>query len=392
MKKLYTVLLIILIVLLIWIRSIRNRKYTKVLTLDEKIEKIMDNMSLEEKIAQMLIIYYPSDKIDNNLMEMLKNTPPGGFILGSANITTYDRTKQYINDLKKYSEIPLIISINEEGGSVQQLSSLQDINPINIPNMYSIGKTNNTRLAYNIGKVIAQKLRVLGINVTYAPVVDINSNPSNIILGTRSFGNDSDIVSKMALSVTEGLQNNGVMATIKHFPGHGDTMINPNVPFPIINKTYNELNNEELIPYKQGIKQDIKLIMTGHIAVPNITGNNTPASLSKEIVTDLLQTEMGYNGLIITDSLTRNNLMNTYTEEQIYTMAVQAGNDLLLMPSNYKNAINYIKQHISEERIDHSVRKILKFKYTYINDTNTLDKSYLNNQEQQNIINQIPTN
>ncbi len=390
MKKLYTLLLIILIILLIWIRFMRNKKYTQTLTLDEKIENIMKDMSIEEKIAQMLIIYYPTDKINNNLMELLKNTPPGGFVLGRANITTYDQTKQYISDLKRYSKIPLIMSINEEGSSIQQLSYLQDVTPINIPDMYYIGKTNNTKLAYNIGKVLAQKLRTLGINVTYAPVVDINSNPNNNVIGTRSFGNNSDIVSKMALSLTEGLQNNGVIATIKHFPGHGDTTINPNVPFHIINKTHDELYNEELIPYENAIKQDIKIIMVGHLAIPSITGDYTPASLSTKIVTDLLQTEMGYEGLIITDSLTSNNLMQTYTEEQIYTMAVNAGNDLLLAPPNYHNAINYIKQNISEERINESVRKILKFKYTYLIDNNTLDKSYLNNQEQQAIIQQIP--
>lgn len=390
MRKIYISLLFILIVLLILFRIIRQREYTNVLTLDDKIENIMENMSIEEKIAQMLIIYYPSDKIDNNLIDFLKNTPPGGFIIGNSNITTYDKTIQYINDLKKYSDIPLIISINEEGGNIQQLSYLQDINPINIPGMFYLGKTNNTKLAYNVGKILAQKLRTLGINVIYAPVVDINSNPNNIRLGTRSFGNDSQIVSKMALSLTEGLENNNVIATIKHFPGHGDTIIDSKIPFPIITKTYNQLKNEELIPFEYSIKHDIKIIMIGHIALPNLIGNNTPASLSKEIITDLLKTEMGYNGLIITDSLTKNNLINTYTEEQIYTMAIYAGNDLLLMPKNYNNAITYIKNNINEERIDESVRKILKFKYTYLTHDKTLDKSYLNNQEQQSIVSQIP--
>lgn len=390
MKRIYTLLLLILMVLLILFRVIRYRKYTNNLTLDEKIEKIMENMSIEEKIAQMLIIYYPSDKIDDNLIGLLKNTPPGGFIIGNSNITTYDKTLQYINDLKKYSDIPLIISINEEGSTIQQLSYLKDINPINIPDMYYIGKTNNTKLSYRVGKVLAQKLKTLGINVIYAPVVDINSNPNNIRLGTRSFGNNSKFVSNMALNLIDGLENNNVISTIKHFPGHGDTINTSNSPFPIINKTYNQIKNEELIPFEDAIEHNIKLIMVAHIALPSLTGNNTPASLSKEIVTDLLKTKMNYKGLIITDSLTRNNLINTYTEEQIYTMAINAGNDLLLMPQNYNNAIKYIKDNISEERIDESVRKILKFKYTYLIYNNTLDKSYLNNQEQQSIISQIP--
>lgn len=392
MKKIYMLLLSVLIVLLILFRVIRQKEYTNELTLDEKIESIMENMTIEEKIAQMLIIYYPSDKVDDSLMDLLKNTPPGGFIIGNSNITTYDKTLQYINDLKKYSNIPLIISINEEGGTIQQLSYLQDISPINIPGMYYVGKTNNTKLAYNVGKILAQKLRTLGINVIYAPVVDINSNPNNIRLGIRSFGADSKLVSKMALSLTEGLENNGVIATIKHFPGHGDTIINSNSPFPIVNKTYNQIENEELVPFEDAIKHNVKLIMVAHIALPNLTGNNTPASLSKEIITDLLKTKMDYKGLIITDSLTRNNLINTYTEEQIYTMAINAGNDLLLMPKDYKTAIMYIKKNITEERIDESVKKILKFKYTYLTNNNTLDKSYLNNQEQQSIISQIPIN
>lgn len=389
MKRIYTLLLLILIVLLILFRITRQKKYTNELSLDEKIENIMENMTIEEKIAQMLIIYYPSNKVDNNLIDLLKNTPPGGFIIGNSNITTYSNTLQYINDLKKYSDIPLIISINEEGGNIHPLSLLQDIKPVNIPDMYYIGKSNNTRLSYNIGKILAQNLRTLGINVIYAPVVDINSNPNNIRLGTRSFGNNSKLVSNMALNLIDGLENNNVISTIKHFPGHGDIINTSNSPFPIINKTYNQIKNEELIPFEDAIEHNIKLIMVAHIALPSLTGNNTPASLSKEIVTDLLKTKMNYKGLIITDSLTRNNLINTYTEEQMYTMAVMAGNDLLLMPKNYNNAIKYIKQNISEDRIDESVKKILTFKYTYLIYNNTLDKSHLNNQEQQSIINQV---
>ena len=193
----------------------------------------------------------------------------------------------------------------------------------------------------------------------------------------------------MCVSLGKGLEDNGIIATYKHFPGHGDTTTDSHTSLPIINKSYEELLNNELIPFKKAIENDAKIIMVGHIAFPDLTNDNIPASLSKKIITNLLKNDLGYDGLVITDALNMGALINNYSDEDIYVKAVEAGVDILLMPSDAKKAIEVIKDNISVERIDESVKKILIFKYTYLKD-NILDESYLNNKEHQEIISKIP--
>lgn len=357
--------------------------------LEDEIDSMMDQMTIEEKIAQMLVVYYSSDVVDDNLKERLQTTSFGGIILMQPNITTYEKTKKFVDDLKANSKIPLIISVDQEGGSVQRLQYLEDIEATYIPYMSDLAKANDEDLTYQVGKVMAEELRTLGINVVYAPVADINSNPNNPVIGKRSFGDNSDIVSRMSMILANGLEDNGVIATYKHFPGHGDTDTDSHYSLPVINKSYDELKNLELIPFENAIKNGAKLIMIGHIALPNITGDSTPASLSKKIITDILKNDMGYDGLVITDALNMGALTNDYTNEEIYTKAIEAGVDLLLMPGSMEETINIIKRNISEERINESVKKILTFKYKYLNQNNELDVSYLGSSEHKEIISKI---
>ena len=356
--------------------------------IEEQIESLMEQMSLEEKIAQMLILTNANTSVDETLKETLSKIKPGGFIIMKDNITTFDQTKEYIADLKKYSEIPPIIATDQEGGSVQRLQSLTDIQATNIPYMYDLGKTNDEDLAYQVGKVMAEEMRTLGINVVFAPVLDIYSNENNTVIGKRSFGTSPDLVSKMALSLARGLEDNEVIATYKHFPGHGDTTTDSHIDLPILDKSYQDLLQEELIPFEEAIKNNAKIIMVGHIALPEITKDETPASLSKKIITDILKEDMNYQGLVITDALNMKALTNYYSEEEIYTKAIEAGVDLLLMPKDAKSAIEIIKNNVSEERIEESVKRILEFKYTYLKN-NLLDQSYLGSEEHQAIINKI---
>ena len=358
------------------------------LTLEENVELMLENMTIEEKIGQMLIIYDTHETVDKELKEFIADIKPGGFIINQSNITTFAKTKKYIADLKANSDIPLIISIDQEGGSVQRLQNLEDKKATYVPSMFYVGKTKDYNLAYEVGKVLAEDMRTLGINLAYAPVCDIFSNPNNKVIGNRSFGTSPNLVANMCTSLGKGLEDNGIIATYKHFPGHGDTATDSHTSLPVINKTYTELLNNELIPFKKAIENDAKIIMVAHIAFPSLTGNNTPSSLSKEVITDLLKNKLGYDGLVITDALNMGALTNNYTDEEIYVKAVEAGVDLLLMPSDAKEAIKAIKNNISEERIDESVKKILLFKYTYLKD-NVLDESYLNSKAHQDIINKI---
>lgn len=361
------------------------------MTVDEKVEYRMKHMTLDEKIAQMLVVYYTSDTVDSNLESILQEVKPGGFILMKENITTYDQTKKFVDDVTKDSEIPMIISIDQEGGTVQRLNGISDIEVTNIPDMYDLGATGNLNLAYQVGKVMAEELRTIGVNVVYAPVLDVYSNELNTVIGKRSFSSDPQVVTDMASELAKGLEENGVIATYKHFPGHGDTEVDSHVDLPVVQKTYDELLNLELIPFQNAISSGAKIMMIGHIAVPEITGDNTPASLSKAIVTDTLKGKLGYQGLVITDALNMGALTKNYSKEEIYTQAIEAGVDLILMPSGSKQAIEFIRKNISEERINESVEKILKFKYTYLDQDHRLDKSYLGSTEHQAVIQEIPS-
>lgn len=397
MKKKFIILFIFIITILTGCsnnKKVSNKDFEK-LSIEEKVNYKMDNLSIDEKIAQMLIVYYIGDEYDENLSNIIKEVKPGGFILMSDNITTYDRTLNFVKGMQNDSDIPMIISTDEEGGSVQRIKGIRDISVTDIPYMYYLGQTKDKNLAYKVGEIIANELRTIGVNLTYAPVMDIYSNPNNTVIGKRSFGSDPNTVYDMATSLKNGIEDNLVNTCIKHFPGHGDTETDSHFEIPIINKTLVELENSDLLPFIKSIN-DTNMIMVGHIALPKITNSSIPASLSKEIVTDLLKNKYNYRGLVITDALNMRSLTNNYSDKEIYTMAINAGVDLLLMPNGSKNAIKYIKEAIDDEEIDintinESVRKILTYKYSNIKE-NYLDKSYLNKNEYSNVLNQIIIN
>ena len=397
MKKKFIILFIFIITILTGCsnnKKVSNKDFEK-LSIEEKVNYKMDNLSIDEKIAQMLIVYYIGDEYDENLSNIIKEVKPGGFILMSDNITTYDRTLNFVKGMQNDSDIPMIISTDEEGGSVQRIKGIRDISVTDIPYMYYLGQTKDKNLAYKVGELIANELTTIGVNLTYAPVMDIYSNPNNTVIGKRSFGSDPNTVYDMATSLKNGIEDNLVNTCIKHFPGHGDTETDSHFEIPIINKTLDELENSDLLPFIKSIN-DTNMIMVGHIALPKITNSSIPASLSKEIVTDLLKNKYNYKGLVITDALNMRSLTDNYSDKEIYTMAINAGVDLLLMPNGSKNAIKYIKEAIDDEEIDintinESVRKILTYKYSNIKE-NYLDKSYLNKNEYSNVLNQIIIN
>ena len=324
----------------------KNNQYQYIVkdNLNERINYMLENMTLDEKIGQMMIVFYTAPEVDDTLREVLYTVKPGGFILFKENITTYYNTLKLIKEIKNTADIPMFISIDQEGGNVQRLLSLQDKTVSNIPYMYDVGITNDEKLAKDVGKVIAEELRVFGINMDFAPSLDIFSNPQNTVIGKRSFGNNSEIVTKMGLALATGLSENGIIPVYKHFPGHGNTSTDSHDELPIVNKTKEELYNLELIPFMKAIENGAQIIMIGHLAIPNITGNNLPASISKSFITDFLRNELKYNDLIVTDALNMKALTNYYTQEEIYIKAVEAGVDILLMPSSSKECLEIIKK------------------------------------------------
>ena len=392
MKKLFCFLFVLLFIASGCNKEINtpNRESDK----ENRIEEQLKEMSLEEKIGQMLIVSYEGTSVTEELFSLLNQVKPGGFILFSNNFSDYEQTQKLIADIKSTSEIPMFISIDQEGGRVQRIKNLSDQEVTIIPPMYEIGLTRDEDFAYQVGKVIGEELRVFDINMDFAPVLDIYSNPNNTVIGDRSFGTTSDIVSTMAISLASGLQDTGVISVYKHFPGHGDTLEDSHDTLPIVTKTKEELMNFELIPFIQAIENGAEAIMVGHIAVPSITKDNTPATLSKVLIQGLLKDELGFQGLVITDGLNMKSLTNLYSQEEIYINAILAGVDILLMPEFSLNTIEIIKNavlngEISEERIDDAVTKILTLKHEKLSNDNPYTRDYLNSINHKEIINKI---
>ncbi len=366
--KIFIACIILCVFLFLNFVSIENKAIQMDNKIKTEVEQQLESMTLEEKIGQMLITYYRKETVDDQFKEELEKYQPSGFILFRENFTNYENTIQLIETIENTAKIPLFITIDQEGGRVQRLKELEDSYVTQIPSMTELGNTNNLTLAYDVGKVIAEELQVFGINMDFAPVLDIVDNVQNRVIGDRSFGSNADLVSKMGISLAKGLEDNGVIAVYKHFPGHGSTILDSHYDLPVIEKTKEELFSSDLVPFKRAIESGAEVIMIGHLAVPSITKSEIPASLSKELITGLLKQEMGYNGLIVTDALNMKALTNHYSEKDIYELAINAGVDLLLMPSSLEGAVTYIKQSvaegkITEERINESVYKILTLKY-----------------------------
>ena len=207
MKNKVLLIVFILLLTVVLFFCFNNKARFNRLSSEEKAEYVLNKMTLDEKIAQMLVIYYTEDNYDDTLQKTIKEVKPGGFILMNDNITTYDKTLELVVNMQKDSDIPMIISIDQEGGNVQRLQNISDKEVAYIPSMYYVGKMNDSKLAYELGKIMAKQLRTIGVNLNFAPVVDINNNPNNEVIGKRSFGNKPSVVINMALGVKKGLED-----------------------------------------------------------------------------------------------------------------------------------------------------------------------------------------
>ena len=329
----------------------------------------LKNMSLSDKIGQMIMIDYRDvTEMTVKLENILTKYNPGGFILFKSNITTFNQTKQFLNDIKNATNIKSIISVDQEGGRVQRLDERVGFNKY--PPMSEIGKTMNESIAFELGSKMGTELRTIGVDMDMAPVLDIFSNPQNKVIGDRAFSTNSEIVKKMALSYADGLKKENIIAVGKHFPGHGDTSKDSHIDLPVIEKDLETLKQLELIPFIEAVNKKLPGLMVAHIAVPKITKDTIPSSLSKIMINDLLRNDMKYKGLIMPDSLKMKALTSYFKNEDIYLRCIDAGNDFLLMPQNIKEAYEIIYRKvnegiISEERIEQSVYKILSTKFDY---------------------------
>jgi len=336
---------------------------------EEFLKYKISNMSISDKIGQMIMIDYRDiTEMNVELEKILDQYKLGGFILFKSNIANYNQTKKLLSEIKIIGNIQPMVSVDQEGGRVQRLD--ERVGFEKYPPMAEIGKTLDENIAYELGIKMGKELKEIGVDMDMAPVLDIFSNPENRVIADRAFGTDSETVKKMALAYADGLSKERIIPVGKHFPGHGDTAKDSHIDLPIIEKDLDELKKCELIPFIEAIRKKLPALMVAHIAVPKVVRDNTPASLSEIMINDLLRKNMEYNGLIIPDSLQMKALSNYFTNEDIYLRCVEAGNDILLMPQNIKQAHETIYQKVDTgvipiERINSSVYRILSTKFDY---------------------------
>ena len=342
------------------------------------IDKLLNSMTLEEKIAQLFFITPEAltgvatvTEAGDLTEECYKQYPVGGIIYFRENIESRQQLASMLRRMQEISTerigLPAFLGTDEEGGRVTRIygSSITDIPYVG--SMYSVGKSGDLQAAYKAGNTLGCYLKELGFNVDFAPVADIFTNEENTVIGDRAFGNNVETVSEMVPACVKGLQDAGIEATLKHFPGHGDTAEDSHSGYANSYKNLDELRECELKSFQAGIKADVSLVMVGHISLPDVLDSQTPASLSSEIVQNLLRDELDFKGVIITDALNMGAISQNYTSADAAISAVKAGVDMLLMPLDFRAAyealINAVQEgEISEQRINESVRRIIRIK------------------------------
>lgn len=366
-----------------------------------EIQAIIDKMSIEEKVAQLFMIspealtgvetvQYAGD----TTYQALQDYPVGGIIYTKDNIDSSSQFKTMTDNMQSYSEeisnLPLFLAVAEEGGTASVLGNNDSLDEYysndssdnyddsynedtssgssvhsGAASMSEIGRKDDSTAAYEAGKSIGQLMSNYGLNLDLAPVADVLSGNS-YGMGDRTFGTDAQTVSDMALEVLRGIQEEDVYGAMKYFPGYGAASSNMS-GFPVINSSLDELKKKEFLPYSNAVAQGLDFIMVGHISVPNVTGDDTPASLSEKMISEVLRKDLGFKGIVMTDYLNDSNIVKNYSSADAAVKAIQAGADMLLEPEDFEAAYEGVlkavkKGDITEERINESVYRILRVK------------------------------
>lgn len=364
----------------------------------EAIKAIIDKMTLEQKAAQLFVVSPETltgvDSVQyagDMTYQALQDYPVGGIVFAKDNIDSSSQFGTMTDNLQSYSEdisgLPLFLAAAEEGGSASVLgnndnldeyyensysddgsdysSSLANSVHSGAPSMSEIGRKDDSTNAYEAGKSIGSLMSAYGLNLDLAPVADVLSGNSTGI-GNRTFGTDAQTVSDMALEVIRGIQEEDVNAAMKYFPGYGAASSNMS-GFPVINSSLDELKKKEFLPYSNAIAQGMDFVMVGHISVPNVTGDDTPASLSEKMISEVLRKDLGFKGIVMTDYLNDKTIVKNYSAADAAVKAIQAGADLLLEPDDleaaYEGVLKAVKKgDITEDRLDESIYRILRVK------------------------------
>ena len=357
----------------------------------DEVEAQLQKMTLREKVGQMFFVrpecldttihFNLLSSIDSSADDITKiklqavnatmkgvneKYPVGGIILYAHNINDEAQLAQFIPEIRLLKGSPLLC-IDEEGGRVARIGKNPNFNIETFETMDSIGKTGDPQNAYYCGNTIGTYLKRYGFDIDFAPVADVNTNPENIVIGKRAFSDDPAVAAPMVTNYLQGLKDAGITGCIKHFPGHGDTKADTHYGYAQSLKTWDEMLNCEMITFKAGIAWGCQLIMTAHIAVPNVTGSDVPSTMSSIILQDKLRGEIGYQNVIIADAMEMGAITQQYDCAEAAVGSILAGVDIVLGPQNLIEAFDAViaaveNGTITEERINQSVRRILKLK------------------------------
>ena len=333
----------------------------------ETIQTIIDDMTPAEKAGQLLMADFRKNTdgtgmttLSAEAKEAISAYHIGGVILFAENLDTAEQTKQLTADLQAAADLPLFIGIDEEGGLVSRLDKS------NIPHT-PIPAAAEIEDAAAVGQIIGEELAELGINVDFAPVADVNTNPDNPVIGTRAFSSDPKEAAEQVSQFIRAMEGTGVSACAKHFPGHGDTAMDSHKGETYVEHDMERLQTVEFIPFQEAIAADVDFIMAGHIQTPNATTDGMPASLSPELL-GILRQELGFTGIIITDAMNMGAIVEPYGPGKSAVLAVQAGVDIVLMPADLEKAAESLTEaieggEISADRVNESLTRILSLKY-----------------------------
>ena len=333
------------------------------------VDETLAGMTLHEKVCQMMFVT-PEELTGEDgvtvagdaTRQALENYPVGGIVYFAKNLESQDQVKEMIDNSQKYSSIGLFVATDEEGGVVNRL--MDTVGTTYIGSMYYY-KDDGDETAHENAYTIANDMSALGFNLDFAPVADVWSNPDNTVIGERAYSDDYAQAAELVGNAVKGFNDGGVMCTLKHFPGHGDTAEDSHYSSAYVHRTKEEIMADEMQPFRSGIEAGAEFVMVGHLIVPDI--DEVPATLSYKIATGILRDELKFEGVAITDSFEMESIADNYSVDDAVVMSVKAGMDMILQPKNMTSAVNSIEQavadgELSEDRIDESVRRILTLK------------------------------
>jgi beta-N-acetylhexosaminidase len=332
---------------------------TEDIQLEASIDEILSNLSLEAKVAQMF--YVTLEDYERTGLSY------GGIIFFKHNMKTANQTQKIINKIQSEMTVPAFIGLDEEGGLVSRITGEASIGGTKIPSAWVLGHATTPNAVYIANEIIARETRTLGFNMNFAPVGDVHTNPDNPIIGHRAFSDNPQDVGEKVMEAINAYQHHNIIPVIKHYPGHGDTNEDSHLGTATLNHDLSRLRNVELLPFVKAIRGGVDVIMVGHLQVPQVTGDLTPASLSEIMIQEILIDELGFEGLVISDALNMKSIVDYYGTKAMMDQGLDAGLNLFLMPENVDAAYEHLlkKAQTSKEaemKINETLRKIIRLK------------------------------